>query len=255
VNKILVRYILPIVLTILIVLVWIYLTEKEVIAAYLIPSPLVVIDTFFQFWGDGTLLDDTWTSVSRMLQGFSLAVFTGLVLGIVMGLFTRVDKFFAGVFNAIRVIPPLAWIPIIILWFGIGEASKVIIIFKGAFFPILLNTIQGIEGVPKGYLEVSKLMGVSKRKVLFQVIVPAALPSIFVGLRLGLGTAWMAVVAAELIASESGLGFRITQGRELSQPDVMVIGMALIGLIGVSMDAVITLIQKRVLSWQPGIKS
>jgi sulfonate transport system permease protein len=255
VNKIVIRYILPIVLPILIVFVWIYLTEKEVIAAYLIPSPLVVINTFFQFWGDGTLLNDTWISVSRMLQGFSLAVFTGLALGIVMGLFTRVDKFFAGVFNAIRVIPPLAWIPIIILWFGIGEASKVIIIFKGAFFPILLNTIQGIEGVPKGYLEVSKLMGVSKRKLLFQVIVPAALPSIFVGLRLGLGTAWMAVVAAELIASETGLGFRITQGRELSQPDVMVIGMAMIGLIGVSMDALITLIQKRVLSWQPGIKS
>jgi sulfonate transport system permease protein len=255
VNKTLVRYSLPIVLPIIILLVWIYLTEKEFIAAYLIPSPLVVIDTLFQFWDDGILLDDTWTSVSRMLQGFSLAVITGLTFGIIMGLFTRIDKFFAGVFNTIRVIPPLAWIPIIILWFGIGEASKVIIIFKGAFFPILLNTIQGIEGVPKGYLEVSKLMGVSKRKVLFQVILPAALPSIFVGLRLGLGTAWMAVVAAELIASESGLGFRITQGRELSQPDVMVIGMAMIGLIGVSMDALITFIQRRVLSWQPGIKS
>jgi sulfonate transport system permease protein len=255
VNKALVRYILPIILPIIIVLVWIYLTEKEFIAAYLIPSPLVVIDTLFQFWDDGTLLDDTWTSVSRMMQGFSLAVVTGLTFGIIMGLFTRIDKFFAGVFNTIRVIPPLAWIPIIILWFGIGEASKVIIIFKGAFFPILLNTIQGIEGVPKGYLEVSKLMGVRKRKVLFQVILPAALPSIFVGLRLGLGTAWMAVVAAELIASESGLGFRITQGRELSQPDVMVIGMAMIGLIGVSMDALITLIQRRVLSWHPGIKS
>jgi sulfonate transport system permease protein len=255
VNKTLVRYILPIVLPILIVLVWFYLTEKEVIAAYLIPSPLAVMDTFLQFWTDGTLLGDTWTSVSRMLQGYSLAVVTGLTFGIIMGLFTRIDQFFAGVFNAIRVIPPLAWIPIIILWFGIGEASKVIIIFKGAFFPILLNTIQGIEGVPKGYLEVSKLMGVSKRRMLFQVIFPAALPSIFVGLRLGLGTAWMAVVAAELIASESGLGFRITQGRELSQPDVMVIGMAMIGLIGVSMDVLIKIIQKRVLSWQPGIKS
>ena len=185
-----------------------------------------------------------------MLQGFSLAVFFGLLFGVVMGLFARVDRFFAGIFNAIRVIPPLAWIPIIILWFGIGEASKVIIIFKGAFFPILLNTIQGIEGVPKGYLEVSKLMGVSKKKVLFNVIFPAALPSIFVGLRLGLGAAWMAVVAAELIASKSGLGYRITQGRELSEPDVMVLGMVMIGLIGVAMDFILKFIQKRALSWQ-----
>ncbi|MEH7114766.1 ABC transporter permease [Neobacillus niacini] len=254
-KKSLVRLILPIVLPLLIVLVWVYVTEKEFIGAYLIPSPLAVFNTIVLFIGDGTLLGDTWNSLSRMLQGFFLAVFFGLIFGVVMGLFTRFDRFFAGVFNAIRVIPPLAWIPIIILWFGIGETSKVIIIFKSAFFPILLNTIQGIEGVPKGYFEVSKLMGVSKRKVLFSVIFPAALPSIFVGLRLGLGAAWMAVVAAELIASDSGLGYRITQGRELSQPDVMVIGMAMIGLIGVSMDTFITFIKKRVLSWQPGIKS
>lgn len=98
-------------------------------------------------------------------------------------------------------------------------------------------------------------MGVSKKKVLFNVIFPAALPSIFVGLRLGLGAAWMAVVAAELIASKSGLGYRITQGRELSEPDVMVLGMVMIGLIGVAMDFILKFIQKRALSWQTGIKS
>lgn len=254
-NKKYEQYMIPIALPIVLAIIWITLTENEIIAPYLIPSPLLVFETIFELLGDGTLLEDTKVSVNRMLQGFSLAVFFGLLFGVVMGLFTRVDRFFAGIFNAIRVIPPLAWIPIIILWFGIGEASKVIIIFKGAFFPILLNTIQGIEGVPKGYLEVSKLMGVSKKKVLFNVIFPAALPSIFVGLRLGLGAAWMAVVAAELIASKSGLGYRITQGRELSEPDVMVLGMVMIGLIGVAMDFILKFIQKRALSWQTGIKS
>ncbi|WP_147532904.1 ABC transporter permease [Bacillus marasmi] len=246
---------IPMILPLLLVVSWFYITEKQLIASYLIPSPQVVFETVVQFVVDGTLYGDTWISLSRMLQGFLTAVVVGISFGIVMGLFARVDSTFAGVFNAIRVIPPLAWIPIIILWFGIGETSKVIIIFKSAFFPILLNTIQGIEGVPKGYLEVSKLMGVSKSRYLFRVILPAALPSIFVGLRLGLGAAWMAVVAAELIASDSGLGYRITQGRELSQPDVMVIGMVMIGLIGVTMDALIKYVQKRVLSWQPGIKS
>lgn len=249
------RFIIPVALPFLLAITWIYLTENEIIAPYLIPSPFHVIDTIFEFIRNGILLEDTWVSVKRMLQGFFLAVVFGLAFGVVMGLFTRIDRFFAGIFNAIRVIPPLAWIPIIILWFGIGETSKVIIIFKSAFFPILLNTIQGIEGVPKGYLEVSKLMGVSKRKVLFNVIFPAALPSIFVGIRLGLGAAWMAVVAAELIASNSGLGYRITQGRELSEPDVMVLGMVMIGLIGVAMDYLLKRMQNRLISWQPGIKS
>ncbi|NMD70932.1 ABC transporter permease [Bacillus sp. DNRA2] len=254
-KKIRIRNFIPIILPVLFITSWFYITEKQLIAAYLIPSPLVVFDTIVQFMNDGTLYGDTWISLSRMLQGFVAAIIVGVSFGIIMGLYARVDHLFAGVFNAIRVIPPLAWIPIIILWFGIGETSKIIIIFKSAFFPILLNTIQGIEGVPKGYLEVSKLMGVSKSRYLFRVILPAALPAIFVGLRLGLGAAWMAVVAAELIASDSGLGYRITQGRELSQPDVMVIGMVMIGLIGVTMDALIKLIQTRVLSWQPGIKS
>jgi len=249
------RSITPILFPAILISLWAYLTESGWIAAYLIPSPSTVINTTLEVIGDGTLFHDAWISVSRMLQGFFLAIVVGLGFGILMGLFVRVDSFFAGVFNLVRVIPPLAWIPIIILWFGIGETSKIIIIFKGAFFPILLNTIQGIERVPKGYLEVSKLMDVSKKRILLNVVIPAALPSILVGIRLGLGSAWMSVVAAELIASNSGLGYLITQGRELSQPDVMVLGMVMIGVIGVLMDYIIKLIQSRVLSWQPGIKS
>ena len=132
-NKKYERYMIPIVLPIVLAIIWITLTENEIIAPYLIPSPLLVFETIFELLGDGTLLEDTKVSVNRMLQGFSLAVFFGLLFGVVMGLFTRVDRFFAGIFNAIRVIPPLAWIPIIILWFGIGERLKSLLFSRVPF--------------------------------------------------------------------------------------------------------------------------
>lgn len=254
-KRILVKYILPVFLPIVLLITWIVLTEKQLVAPYMIPSPKLVIETMFDFLEDGTLIKDTWASLSRMLQGYFWAIAVGLFFGIIMGLSVYMEKSFSVVFNAIRVIPPLAWIPLIILWFGIGEVSKVVIIFKSAFFPILLNVIQGIEGVPRGYLEVSRLLGISRWKTLIKVIIPSALPNIFVGLRLGLGAAWMAVVAAELIASKSGLGYRLTEGRELSHPDVVLVGMFMIGVIGLLMDFFISKVQGRVLSWQHGIKS
>lgn len=250
-----IKYVLPFILPIIILALWYTATYKNWVAPYVIPPPQRVFQTFVEFFQDGTLVGDTWASLSRMLQGYLWAIVAGIILGVLMGMSAYLDKFLAATLNAIRVIPPLAWIPLIILWFGIGEVSKVIIIFKSAFFPILLNAIQGIESVPKGYIEVSKLLGVSRSRILFKVILPAALPNIFVGLRLGLGAAWMAVVAAELIASTSGLGYRLTEGRELSHPDVVLVGMILIGVIGLTMDFIISKIQRNVLSWQTNIKS
>lgn len=249
------KILLPVLLPILILILWYLSAIRGWIAPYVVPPPQRVIETFVDFLQDGTLFNDTWASLKRMLQGYFWAIVAGVTLGILMGISVISDKLLSSTLNAIRVIPPLAWIPLIILWFGIGEISKIVIIFKSAFFPILLNVIQGIESVPKGYLEVSKLLGVSRPKTLFKVILPAALPNIFVGLRLGLGASWMAVVAAELIASTSGLGYRLTEGRELSHPDVVLVGMIMIGVIGLLMDVIISKIQQKVLSWHVSIKS
>lgn len=249
------RIIIPIILPLIIFTLWFWSTKSGWVAPYIIPPPERVLKTFIDFLKNGTLVDDTWASLRRMLQGYFWAIVIGVILGIFMGISVLGERFLAGTLNVIRVIPPLAWIPLIILWFGIGEFSKVVIIFKSAFFPILLNVIQGIESVPKGYIEVSKLLGISKFKTLYKVILPAALPNIFVGFRIGLGAAWMAVVAAELIASTSGLGYRLTEGRELSHPDVVLVGMILIGLIGLCMDFLISKIQHSVLAWQNNLKS
>jgi sulfonate transport system permease protein len=246
--------IFPFIIPILILIIWDFVARNEWFPSAILPLPETVWFTFVDLLKNGVIYDDLLASFKRMIQGYFLAVAFGLLFGVLIGLSSSIDKLFSPIFNAIRQVPPLAWIPLVILWFGIGEASKVVIIFKAAFFPILINTIYGIENTSKGFLEVSRLFGVGPLKTLYKVILPSALPSIFVGLRLGLGVSWMAMLAAELIASNSGIGFRIMEGRELSQPDVVIVGMIVIGLVGIALDSLLKLAQNRLLVWHSGIK-
>ena len=170
-------------------------------------------------------------------------------MGTLMGISGSTNKFFSGTFDAIRQIPPLAWIPLVILWFGIGETSKVILIAKASFFPILLNTISGIKSTPKAYIEVAKLYNKNSWKIFRQIYLPYALPNIFVGLRLGLSSAWMTVIAAELIASTSGIGYRINDARNLLQSDVVITGIIVVGLLGVIMDRILDRILRELTPW------
>lgn len=246
--------IFPFIIPILILIIWDFVARNEWFPAAILPLPETVWFTFVDLLKQGVIFDDLFASFKRMIQGYLLAVAFGLLFGVFIGLSASIDKLLSPILNAIRQIPPLAWIPLVILWFGIGEASKVVIIFKAAFFPILINTIYGIENTSKGLLEVSRLFGIGPIKTLYKVILPSALPSIFVGLRLGLGVSWMAMLAAELIASNSGIGFRIMEGRELSQPDVVIVGMIVIGLVGIALDSLLKLAQNRLLVWHAGIK-
>ncbi|HML88247.1 MAG TPA: ABC transporter permease [Methylomusa anaerophila] len=229
---------------------WEMVTELQLFSPAILPSPKQVIITFEELILSGELQSDLAISLSRVLKGYGAAVILGVGFGIFMGIYTRVNRFFMLVFDAVRQIPPLAWIPLIILWFGIGETSKVVIIFKAAFFPVLVNTISGIQNVSGNYLEVARICRTNKIDLLRKVYFPASLASIFVGLRLGLGAAWMTMVAAELIAASSGIGYRINDGRELSQPDMVVVGMIVIGVVGVIMDMALKILAKRLLSWR-----
>jgi sulfonate transport system permease protein len=184
----------------------------------------------------GQIESDLGASLLRVLKGYLIGGALALVFGVSMGIFSRVNKFFALFFNAIRQIPPLAWIPLFILWFGIGEDSKIILIAKSSFFPILLNTIEGIHSLPQTYLELSRLYKITGKDLILKMYVPQALPSIFTGLRLGAGSAWMSVVAAEIIVATSGIGYRINDARNLLESDVVITNMAIIGLVGVLMD-------------------
>jgi sulfonate transport system permease protein len=167
-----------------------------------------------------------------------------------MGINEKINNIFFLTFSAIRQIPMLAWIPLIVLWFGIGETSKIIVIVLAAFFPVLLNTMNGIKRADKRLIEVGNMYNLSKWKLFTKIYFPSALPSIFVGLKLGLGISWMAVVGAEIIASSSGIGYRMNDARSLMQPEVVFVGMIVIALIGIIMDQILTRISKKITPWE-----
>ncbi|CAG0930050.1 partial sulfonate transport system permease protein, partial [Rhodocyclaceae bacterium] len=189
-------------------------------------------------------------SVLRVLEGFGIAALLGLSLGIAIGLSRTLDRLTDLIIQVIKPIPPIAWIPLAILWFGIGEKSKVYIIFLGAFFPIIINTIDGIRQTDHKFVEVARILEVPRLRFVRQVVIPGAFPAIMTGLRVGLMVAWMCVVAAELIAAGSGIGYLIMDARQLSQSDVVLVGMITIGVVGKLMDSLIKRLERRLISWK-----
>jgi ABC-type nitrate/sulfonate/bicarbonate transport system permease component len=174
-------------------------------------------------------------------------------IGIAMGWFRIVDEQLDAIMEMLRPIPPLAWIPLSILWFGIGDAQNQFIIFLGIFFPILLNTINGVKGIEPNLIRAARCLGASETQILWRIVVKAALPQIFTGIRIGLGVGWMALVAAELVGANSGLGFLINDARTVLRTDYIIVGMASIGVIGLLLDQVIREIGRRMLPWSRGM--
>jgi len=173
----------------------------------------------------------------------------GLIAGLIMGLSRSMERLLSLITGLLRPIPTIAWIPALILWMGIGESSKITVIAVGSFWPVLLSVIQGVRSTDPKYLEVARILEKDRVTLLTKVIIPSALPSIFTGLRIGMGIAWASVVGAELIAASSGIGFMIMYAREVSQPDVMLVGVAAIGLTGLLIDFLLLQLQRRLLKW------
>jgi sulfonate transport system permease protein len=204
---------------------------------------------FQKTWESGQLQSDLSISLLRVIRGYFFAVLFGVTLGTITGISDTSNRIFSLTLNTIRQIPMMAWIPLIILWCGIGETSKTVIIVLGAFFPIMVNTFSGIRGAQQGYIEVAKLYKLNRWATFRKVYLPSATPQIFVGLKLGLGISWMAVVAAELIASTKGIGYRMSNARSLMQPDIVIMGMIVVGAVGILMDKILTLISKKATPW------
>ncbi|MDR1460249.1 MAG: ABC transporter permease [Campylobacteraceae bacterium] len=236
-------------LPILIIAVWKAADIAGLITSYTMPPPEDIVITAFEFYNDGTLFEHIKASFMRVIEGFGIALVLALFLGVVIGLNVRFEKFTDSVIQIIKPIPPIAWIPLAILWFGIGEASKIYIIAIGAFFPILVNTVEGIKNIDSRYLELARVYEVRRGRVIWRVILPGALPFIMVGVRIGLGMGWICVVAAELIAANSGIGYMLMDGRSLSRPDIVILGMIVIGIVGKLMDDILRSISKRIIKW------
>lgn len=235
-NTVIRKTILALVIPVIIIMIWFYTTTYMVIPKGILPTIPDVGQTFLEMLKSGQLENDIEVSISRVLKGYCISVVLGVTLGSLIGMYRSIKELFVPVITVIRQIPMIAWIPLIILWCGIGETSKVVIIVLVAFFQILVNTQSGIESTPKGYIEVARLYKLGRWKTFIKVYLPHAIPQILVGLRLGLGGSWMAVVAAELIAATSGVGYRMSSARSNMQSNVVIVCMIVVGLVGVLMD-------------------
>lgn len=232
-----------------VVIAWHYVTTQGIVNSAILPSIHNVIAAFQKSIASGQLTADVQVSLIRVVKGYFFAVILGVTLGTIMGISETGNQLFSLSLNTIRQIPMMAWIPLIILWCGIGELSKTVIIVMGAFFPIMVNTFSGIRSTHEGFIEVARLYKLKRWDTFRKVYLPSAVPQIFVGLKLGLGISWMAVVAAELIASTKGIGYRMSNARSLMQPDIVIMDMIVVGAIGILMDKILTFISKKVTPW------
>lgn len=220
--------------------------------AVLIPPPSQVFMAGVEAAQSGDLWAHIVASSKRVLIAWALVVVVAVPLGIAMGWWGRFNRYVDPLIELLRPIPPLAWIPISILWFGIGLTQNLFIIMIGTFFPVLLNTIHGVKSIDPILIRAARNLGAPPMKLLFKVVLQGAMPNIFTGLRVGLGVAWMVLVAAELVAATSGLGFMIQDARNFLRTDVIFMGMFMIGFMGILMDYVLRLVGKPLLAWYHG---
>lgn len=208
------------------------------------PTPWQVVQGTRELIADGTLVDHISASLMRVGAGFFLAILIAVPLGLWMGRVDAVYDTLNPLFQILRPISPIAWIPIAILWFGVGNTSPIFLIFIAAIFPMIVQTAAGVHTIEQRYLQAAENFGVSRAKLFRQVIFPAVLPQIIVGMRISLGVGWLVVVAAEMIALRSGLGYLIIDSRNAgNRYDLVVSGMVIIGLIGLLLDGLMRLLE------------
>lgn len=227
---------LPVSILVVLILFWHVISIFFVSSISFFPSPFEVANGFLEELMSGRLFNDLIASLFRVTVGFLLAVLLGIPLGLWMGIQPYARDAFLPYINFFRNLSPLAWIPFAILWFGIGDAPAIFLIFMAAFFPIVLATLAAVANIPQVYFKVGKDYGMKSREMLKNITFPAIAPQVITALRVTAGLSWLVVVAAEMIAGNDGLGFAIWDARNGLRMDLLVSGMIVIGVIGVIMD-------------------
>jgi NitT/TauT family transport system permease protein len=255
----------------LVVLIWQGVSEAGWLNAQVLPSPWSVVTkwiqylkpldpytqesgSYFQWLFSGELPHDLWASFYRVLVGVFIGGGLALPLGLVMGESRRIYDYMNPLVQVLRPIPPIAYIPLAILWFGLGNPPAVFLIALGAFFPILMNTIVGVRSVDSIYIRAALNMGARPWTMFVKVIVPAAMPYILSGIRIGIGTGFICMIVAEMIAVNNGLGYRILEAREYFWSDKIIAGMFTIGLLGLAIDFVVDKVNNYLLRWHRGLE-
>jgi len=233
----------------IILVIWAILTTYTgIIPSYLIPSPQEVLTAFKSLLMNGTLVADTVDTVTRVIIGFVVAAAVAIPLGIIIGWSKTVENYTSFLIGILRPIPPIAWIPFAILWFGLGLGSAIFIIFVGSVFPILINTADGVKRIDKVYIESAYTLGADQLQTIKKVVFPAALPNIITGLKIGMGIALMCTVAAEMIGSNNGLGYLILTATSMLDSASAIVGMLAIGVIGLTFEYIFTRMENK-LNW------
>jgi NitT/TauT family transport system permease protein len=215
--------------------------------AVLLPEPFAVVDGFLDLLRSGSLIADVAASMKRVVGGFLIAAAIGVPLALLMAFSRRIGLLLSPIITFLRPIPPIAWIPIAILWFGIGDPPSYFITAIAAFFPIFINSHAGGHAVRPEHVHAARSLGAGPRALFLRIYLPSAMPMIATGLRIGLGQSWMAVVTAELIAAHSGLGYMIQANRLALETGFVLVGMCVIGLLGAAMSILLEVLERRVL--------
>ncbi|MDC3416172.1 ABC transporter permease [Aquibacillus salsiterrae] len=244
------RVVLGSILPVILIVVWELLSRMGVFPSYQLPAPSVIFGTIVDMAQKGTLWGHIGITTYRVFAGFVLGTVVAIVLGSFVGFYRKAEQIFDPMIQAFRSIPSLAWVPLFILWMGIGETSKITMIAVGVFFPVYLNIVSGILGVDRKLIEVGRMYRLNTFQLVSRIILPASLPSFLVGLRSGLGLGWMFVVAAELMGASQGLGFLLVFGQNMTQPEVILASIILFAIIGKLSDWVLKIIEERSLHWQ-----
>ena len=233
---------------------WEVSTRLHWVKPFFLPRPWTVALAFKDMLLDEGLLTDFRVSAIIVSEGFLLGAGLGLIAGIAAGLSKTVERLLGPVLNTIRQVPPLAWLPLIVLWVGIGSLAKGVMIGKAVFFPVYLNTLQGIRGVSKEFVEVARIFEYNRLLLLRKVVIPAALPSIFVGLRYGAGAAWAVVIIAEMFGGKVGLGYILVRSQELLLTDQLFVVIVIIGIVGYAVDVVLRRVEFGLMRWKRGFE-
>lgn len=237
------------------VLIWYLLSRWGVFSEYIVPAPQAVAVELWELWQEGKLLDHIWITTWRVALGFGLGSIAATVLGAATGYSATIRAYLDPTLQALKAVPSLAWVPLFILWFGIFETSKIMLIAVGVFFPVYLNLMAGIQGTDRKLVEVARVNNLGRFDLVRRVLIPATLPSYFIGLRAGLALGWMFVIAAELMGASQGLGFLMLDGQMTGRPAIIVGSLILFAIAGKLSDALITAVGRHFLSWQDDLAS
>jgi sulfonate transport system permease protein len=245
------RRLLPWIVPIGIIVAWEFASLAGLLSSRVLPEPLAVGRALLQLASSGELWAHGVVSTQRALSGFAIGASLALVLGLLTGSFRLAESLLDSTLQMIRNVPPLALIPLVILWFGIDESAKLFLVALGVFFPIYLNTFHGIRSIDRGLIEMARSYGLSGWSLYREVILPGALPSILVGVRFSLGLMWVLLIVAETISAQAGIGYLTMNAREFLQTDVVLVGILLYALLGKLADLFAKGLERWWLRWHP----